>query len=403
MIKKLLVTAVAMFSIAVFSIDASAQQNPGISKSVTFTPQKNTQDSLPLASTELSPRQQEYKNRLDSIQSTVPLVYNAYVQKYIDIYASRSKQIAKALGLSKYYFPIFDNGFKQYNIPEEIKFLSIIESSLNPLAISRTGATGPWQFTLNTAKGYGLKMDEYVDERRDPVAASYAAANYLRNAYTTLGDWLLAIASYNCGEGAVARAIKKAGNVYDFWAIREYLPVETQNYVPAFIATTYIMNYYAQHNIVPDTAFSPKTALFQIDKFISLAGVAKAANVDVKLLAVLNPLYKTDIINGTAEMPKSLVLPELDAAYYPAVYEAINNPMQLTDSAFTAIVSQPQTPVDASIKKPSDKRTLTYKVKQGDTLTGIAEKFEGAKVSEIKANNRLRNSSLQAGMILKIN
>lgn len=266
-----------------------------------------------------------YKSRLESIQKAVPLVYNQYVQKYIELYAASNKRMARMVGLAKYYFPLFDQGFKRYNVPDEIKYLSIVESALDPTIVSRTGAVGQWQFMPVTAFEYGLKIDDYVDERRDPVAASSAAANYLRMSYSVFGDWLLAIASYNCGKPAVTRAIQKAGNVYDFWAIRQYLPTETQNYVPAFIATVYMMNFYSKHNIVPlNAGLSLKNDVLQVEKFVSLTSIAKAAQIGVQQISSLNPLYKGDIVNGSAMAPKTLILPSLAATAFKAVYEVLN-------------------------------------------------------------------------------
>src|SRR6202007_2143582 len=173
-----------------------------------------------------------------------------YVQAEIDNYLSQKSDVGRELGLAKYYFPIYEKAFREAGIPDEIKYLSIVESQLNPVATSRAGATGLWQFLGSTARIYGLKMDNYVDERRDPIQSSYAAAAYLKDAYQEFGDWLLAIASYNCGKSNVIRAIEKAG-ANDFWSIRQYLPVETRGYVPAYIAITYVMNYYKQHNLIP--------------------------------------------------------------------------------------------------------------------------------------------------------
>ena len=185
-----------------------------------------------------------YKRRLDSLEKSVPLNYNEHVQGYINIYLNRKEQIGKMLGLSKYYFPIFEKALLEAGLPDELKFLTVIESTLNPQAVSRSGAVGPWQFMYTTAKGYGLVMDSYVDERKDPVKASYAAAHYFVDAYKRIGDWLLTIAAFNCGTGAVTRAIERSGGIPDFWKVRSFLPKETQNYVPAFIATVYAMNYY---------------------------------------------------------------------------------------------------------------------------------------------------------------
>src|SRR6201996_2692659 len=190
--------------------------------------------------------------RLDSIKKDVPLDYNEFVQNYIDIYSQNRDEMGHVIGLSKYYFPIYEKIFHDAGIPEEIKYLSIVESKLDPNAISRVGATGPWQFMGTTAKLYGLNMDGYIDERRDPARASAAAAAYLKDAYEEFGDWLLAIASYNCGKSSIESAIEKSGGATDFWSIRQYLPVQTRNYVPAYIAVAYVMNYYNKHNIVPE-------------------------------------------------------------------------------------------------------------------------------------------------------
>src|SRR6201991_1073029 len=189
-----------------------------------------------------------YERRLDSISKDIPLEYNEYVQTYIDLYMQNRDEMGQVVGLSKYYFPIYEKAFRDAGIPEEIKFLSIVESKLDPNAVSRVGATGPWQFMYTTGKLYGLNIDSYIDERRDPIQATYAAAAYLKDAYQEFGDWLLAIASYNCGKSSVERAIAKAGAM-DFWTIRQYLPAETRNYVPAYIAISYVMNYADKHNI----------------------------------------------------------------------------------------------------------------------------------------------------------
>ncbi|MXV17948.1 lytic transglycosylase domain-containing protein [Hufsiella ginkgonis] len=342
-----------------------------------------------------------YKNRLDSIQKTVPLTYNEYVQKYIDIYTSRKGQIGKVLGLSTYYFPIFEKSLKEFDIPDEIKYVSIVESSLDPHAVSKTGATGPWQFMSQTAKGYGLKMDRFVDERKDPVSASHAAAAYFRDAYNELGDWLLAIAAYNCGKGAVTRAIAKSGGKADFWSIRNFLPQETRNYVPAFIATTYIMNCYNKHDITSQQSeFSLLNDVIEVNSPVSLEAIAKAANVDIKLLSLLNPSYKKLFVNGSSGSPKRIVIPEnKNQETYASLYETLNN----STSALPEMIAAPRnTSAPTAVRQPA-KKYISYKVKAGDTLSEIASKFTGSNVSEIKSKNRLKSSVLQPGMILKIN
>src|SRR6185312_4023644 len=266
-----------------------------------------------------------FKHRLDSIQKDVPLDYNEYVQGYIETYAHNREEMARVIGLSKYYFPIYEKAFRDAGITAEIKYLSIVESKLDPNAVSRAGAAGPWQFMSATGKLYGLAMDDYVDDRRDPVQASYAAAAYLKDAYQQFGDWLLAIASYNCGKSNVEHAIEKAG-ASDFWSIRQYLPVETRGYVPAFIAVAYLMNYYDKHNIVPQPCdFLVKTDTVLVNKYVSLGSIAHALDMDLKELTILNPAYKRMVINGTSQAPRRLVIPQIEKTKYSALYEALNN------------------------------------------------------------------------------
>jgi membrane-bound lytic murein transglycosylase D len=269
-----------------------------------------------------------YKRRLDSIQKEVPLPYNGYVQSYIDNYLSSQRAgMGRVLGLSKYYFPIYEKAFRDAGIPDEIKYLSIVESQLNPYAVSRVGATGPWQFMSNTAKVYGLNMDSYIDERRDPIQSSIAAAAYLKDSYQEFGDWLLAIASYNCGKSNVIRAIEQAGS-NDFWAIRQYLPAETRGYVPAYIAVTYLMHYYKIHNIMPQECnFVIKTDTVLVSKYVSLNSVSRVLGVDLTQLAILNPCYKTMIINGSASSPKRLVLPQTAKDKFSTLYNSLNSEM----------------------------------------------------------------------------
>lgn len=402
-----------------------------------------------------------YKLRLDSITKTIPLPYNEYVQQYIDIYAKRKDLFGKMMGLSSYYFPIFDKALKDFNIPQEIKYLTIVESQMNPHAISRVGATGIWQFMFGTGKAYGLKMDNFVDERKDPIQASYAAAQYFKDAYEELGDWLLAIAAYNCGKGAVSRAIIKA-NSRNFWDIRQFLPKETRNYVPAFIAAVYVMNYSGKHQITPQAcSLFLKTDTVQTSRFVSLANLAKALNVDETALFALNPSYKKKIVNGTDEDPKRIVMPKLRDIDYAGVYEVLNDAdldvsMRVVQAStddvrdlrklkvkpvsnrsvilHKVIAGQSLTTVankygvevqDLRVWNGLKSKTivpgqnlkifaknvnrlkapvsfLSYTVKSGDTLSEIAEKFNGATVQSIKRDNKLSRAGLHAGMILKI-
>src|ERR1700744_169142 len=340
-----------------------------------------------------------YKRRLDSIAKDVPLDYNEYVQSYIDtsLASNQHDDIGRVLGLSKYYFPIYEKAFHDAGIPEEIKYLSIVESQLNPYAVSRVGATGPWQFMTNTARTYGLNMDTYVDERRDPIQSSYAAAAYLKDAYQQFGDWLLAIASYNCGKSNVIRALEKANGATDFWSIRQYLPVETRGYVPAYIAITYVMNYYKKHNIVEQGCnLAMKTDTVLVNKYISLNSVSKVLGINLAQLTILNPSYKMMIVNGSPASTKRMIIPQASKEKYSALYDALNADMTYNRKRHNMplYVNHQQSKSEATY--------VTYKVHRGDTLTVIANKFDGLSASEIKELNGLKGSHLLAGMTLKI-
>lgn len=341
-----------------------------------------------------------YKNRLDSIQKTVPLTYNQHVQDYIDIYSGRKDMMGKMLGLSDYYFPIFAKALKSFNIPEEIKYLPIIESSMNPYAVSRVGATGLWQFMFATAKGYGLNMDNFVDERKDPVQASYAAAAYFKDAYEELGDWLLAIAAYNCGMGNVKRAMEKS-NSMDFWELRRYLPKETRNYVPAFIAAVYVMNCPDKHQIQPvSSPFEKYTDTIQVNHFVSIPALAKALDMDLDVLCGLNPSYKKKIVNGTETSPKRLVIPRISLEDFTRIYEILNEDSG-TGSMRVILASNSDR---KTVKKPRTKSRPAFfyhKVSPGQNLGVIADKYH-VEVQDLKVWNKLRGSTIVPGQKLKV-
>jgi len=417
---------------------------------------KLVQDTLPkvvfLDNSLVSFQNAIYKNRLDSLKKDVDLSYNTYVQKYIDTYINRKEHIGKMLGLSEYYFPIFEKALKEIGLPDELKYITVVESSLNPNAVSRSGAVGPWQFMYTTAKGYGLTMDTYTDERKDPQKASLAAAHYLQDAYKSIGDWLLAIAAYNCGTGAVTRAIARSGGVADFWKVRPFLPVQTQNYVPAFIATVYAMNYHKIHEIaIKPAGFNILTDIIPINRKISISSIAKAAELDVNELLILNPSYKKQIINGTTLIPMPLVIPSVTNSAYSSLYDLFNGKADevmpvpvlsgLNETVGQVLVHKVKSgqnlsniadlygvevqdlkvwnnlksnsivpgqtirlsPAKKTDPIPKENSYVHYIVKVGDTLSGIAEKFKGVTVSKIKALNGLNNSAISPGMRLKIN
>jgi membrane-bound lytic murein transglycosylase D len=376
------------------------QQIPG--QSINFLPSYKRNVTSPEVAKQLQQNAYEnstFKIRLDSIQKDVQLDYNEYVQSYINSYTSagRRGEMARVVGLAKYYFPIYEKAFRDAGIPEEIKFLSIVESQLNPNAVSRVGATGPWQFMYATAKLYGLNINNYVDERRDPIQASYAAAAYLKDAYQEFGDWLLAIASYNCGKSNVERAMQQA-NATDFWSIREYLPAETRGYVPAYIATAYVMNYYNEHGIMPQScSINLKTDTVLVNKFVSLNNMARVLNIDAGELALLNPAYTKRVVNGTPTAPRRLVIPQLDKAKYSALYDALNSDVLTVSNAQPLYAALPDDQQAAAAPRMPSFHT----VKKGETLSAIADKY-GVEVQDLKDWNHLRSSKAMPGQRLKV-
>ncbi len=251
-----------------------------------------------------------YVERIAKMPTIMEMVYNEPVRKMIDQYAERGRrQVALWLGLSNFYIPIFEQALESYQLPLELKYLPLIESGLNPKAESHAGASGPWQFMLNTAKHYGLQVNSLIDERKDPIRSSYAAAQFLRDLYKIFGDWNLVIAAYNCGPENINKAIKRAGGSRDYWQIYPYLPTETRGYVPAFIAANYIMTYYCEHNICPMlTDLSLKTDTIVVNRNLHLQQIADVCQTDINLLRTLNPQYRKDIVNGATE-PYAVRLP----------------------------------------------------------------------------------------------
>ena len=267
-----------------------------------------------------------YIERLSRMPTVMEMAHNNVVQQFIDRYASRLRgTIAYCLGAGNFYMPIFEEALETYQIPLELKYLPVIESALNPKAVSRVGAAGLWQFMPSTGRQYNLQMNSLVDERRDPIKASYAAAHLLSDLYKVFGDWNLVIAAYNCGPGNVSKAIQRSGGSKDYWQIYPYLPRETRGYVPAFIAANYMMTYYSLHNICPMSSRLPaQTDTVMVTKKIHLEQIAKVLNIDIEMLRALNPMYRHDIIPGNTE-PYALRLPLSDVNRYIENEDAICN------------------------------------------------------------------------------
>ena len=272
-----------------------------------------------------------YIDRLSRIPSVMEFAYNDVVQKFIDRYSGRLRySVSYMLGAANFYLPIFEEALEAYQLPLELKYLPIIESALNPKAVSRAGATGLWQFMIGTGKQYGLEVNSLVDERRDPVKSSYAAARYLKALYKIFGDWNLVIAAYNCGPENINKAIRyyraaKGRNKEDetitaadkdYWQIYPYLPAETRGYVPAFIAANYIMTYYCDHNICPMTTRLPaQTDTVMVSRNVHLEQIASVLKLDIDMLRSLNPEYRRDVVPGLTK-PSPIRLPLADTGRF---------------------------------------------------------------------------------------
>lgn len=269
---------------------------------------------------------EDYINRLSRLPNVMEMVYNDVVQKFIDRYSGRLRHsISYMLGASNFYIPIFEEALETYQLPLELKYLPIIESALNPTAVSRVGATGLWQFMIGTGKQYGLQVNSLVDERRDPVKSSYAAARYLKDLYKVFGDWNLVIAAYNCGPENINKAIHRSNGDKDYWKIYPYLPKETRGYVPAFIAANYIMTYYSQHNICPMTTRLPaKTDTVMVSRNVHLEQVAAVIGINIDLLRSLNPMYRRNVIPGATE-PMPLRLPQSEVGKFIDMADSVYN------------------------------------------------------------------------------
>ena len=268
---------------------------------------------------------EEYVERLSRMPSVMEMAYNDVVQKFIDRYSGRLRHsISYMLGASNFYMPIFEEALEAYQLPLELRYLPVIESALNPNAVSRVGATGLWQFMLGTGRQYGLQVNSLYDERRDPVKASYAAAHYLSDLYKIFGDWNLVIAAYNCGPGNINKAIHRSNGEKDYWQIYPYLPKETRGYVPAFIAANYIMTYYSKHNICPMMSRLPaQTDTVMVNRDVHLEQIAAVVGIGIDQLRALNPMYRRDVIPGNTE-PMPLRMPLAD----------INKFIDLEDSVY---------------------------------------------------------------------
>ncbi|MFA9389928.1 MAG: transglycosylase SLT domain-containing protein [Prolixibacteraceae bacterium] len=356
---------------------------------------------LELANTPLS--DSAYIARLALINSFIDLSYNKTVGSVINLYTERRKnQVSIMLGLANYYFPIFEEILDRYNMPVELKYMAIIESALNPKAFSRAGACGLWQFMYGTGKMYGLEINSFVDERRDPVKSTEAAARYLNDLYNIYNDWHLVIAAYNCGPGNVNKAIRRSGGAKDYWTIYYRLPKETRGYVPAFIAASYTMNYYKLHGITPQQpSFSMLTDTIMISNYLHLEQVANQLDLDIEMLRDINPIYRRDVIPATSEKPYALCLPQESILAFIDNEQTIFNYKHDEFFPNNQIKNPNQTAYKYAPVDVKGKERIYYTVKSGDNIGYISDWFN-IRPSDLRYWNNIRNNLIRVGQKLVI-
>lgn len=337
-----------------------------------------------------------YMDRLKRIPAIIEMPYNDIVRKFIDMYATRLRQkVAFMLSANNFYMPIFEEALDLYDLPLELKYLPIIESALNPLATSSQGAVGLWQFMLRTGQAYGLKVNSLVDERRDPIKSTRAAARYLKDLYDIYHDWNLVLAAYNCGPGTINKAIRRAGGETDFWSIYNYLPQATRGYVPAFIAANYIMTYYCEHYITPMEMRMPEsTDTIHVSRPLHLNQVAEVCKINIDELRAMNPEFKKDIIPGN-EKQYALRLPT----------NMISKFIDLEDSVYTyktnTYLTRRATVSVKDEKGATDGKPVYHRIRSGETLGGIAAKY-GVSIKQLRRLNGIKGSNIRAGKSLRI-
>ena len=364
-----------------------------------------------------------YIDRLKRLPTIIEMPYNDVVQKFIDRYSGKLRRsVSYMLGAGNFYMPVFEEALEAYNLPLELKYLPVIESALNPTAVSRVGATGLWQFMIGTGKRYGLEVNSLIDERRDPVKASYAAAHYLSDLYKIFDDWSLVIAAYNCGPDKVNKAIHRAKGSADYWNIYPYLPKETRGYVPAFIAANYIMNYYCDHNICPMVTELPlKTDTVVVNKDLHLEQIAQVLNINIQHLRNLNPQYRRDIVNGlnkpmTVRLPATLIgsfIDQEDSIYNfktdelllkRSVVEVNQEEPKVSRRSYYSSRHRSSATRSKSRKSRSRKSKLggrNVTIKSGDTLSEIAERNHTT-VAKLRKLNKISGNHIRAGKKLKV-
>ncbi len=349
-----------------------------------------------------------YVDRLSRMPTIMEMPYNDVVREFIDMYSGRLRnKVSVMLGACNFYIPLFEEALDLYGLPYELKYLPVIESALNPTAVSRAGAAGLWQFMLSTGRLYGLESNSLVDDRYDPIKSTYAAARYLKDLYDIYKDWNLVIAAYNCGPGTIIKAIHRANGASDYWEIYNYLPKETRGYVPAFIAANYIMNYYCDHNICPMDATLPNaTDTIIVTKDLHFRQIAEVCQIDLEEIRALNPQYKKDIVPGNSSacivrLPQNQITAFIDAkdSVYDYRADELLNKRKLVAVKETG--SRNRNVRNTRSSSYSSKASY-YKIKKGDTLSSIAAKHK-VSVKHLQRLNNLKGTNITAGKSIRIN
>jgi membrane-bound lytic murein transglycosylase D len=323
--------------------------------------------------------------------STIEFVYNPAVKGFIGLYAFRRRDLTeRVLGLAQLYFPLFEEQLDKYNLPLELKYLAVIESALNPIARSRVGATGLWQFMYGTGKMYGLQVNSMVDDRSDIFRSTVAACEHFVDLFRIYGDWNLVLCAYNAGPGNVNRAIRRAGGARDFWAIRQFLPTETRNYVPAFMAVAYVMEHARDHNLYPNP---PVYSHFDVDtikvtRSLNLNTVSQFLNIPIDHLRFLNPAFRHNIIPFNEKNPYVLRLPRDYTGKFISNAETIYNHRSAEQQRQEILIAQVP-------------ETVSHTVRQGETLSAISKRY-GTSVAEIQRMNNIRGTNIRVGQRLTV-
>ena len=337
-----------------------------------------------------------YIDRLSRIPSIIEMPFNDIVKKYIEAYTGRLRnKVSFMLAAANFYMPMFEEALDTYDLPMELKYLPIIESALNPKALSRQRASGLWQFMLHTGKQYGLETNSLVEERFDPQKSTWAAVRYLKELFDIYKDWNLVLAAYNCGPGNVNKAIRRAGGSTDYWEIYPFLPKETRGYVPGFIAANYVMTYYCEHGICPmDSQLPAVSDTIHINKDLHLQQVASVCDIDIEQLRSLNPQFKKDLVPGNSKV-YALRLPN----------NTVNTFIERQDSIYAYEASKylgkrrTVTVSDGTAK--NGKGAQYHKIKNGETLGAIARRY-GVSVNQIRNLNGIQGNNIRAGRTIRV-